>query len=367
MNILYYFKEKNVLMDQWQRAHIFDELARDGHRVTVFNPLNYGSTDEANDKFVRYIEKNVKEIDLIMTPHGSKDLYKTSHDRLKSLGLPSLLICFDNLVVPFAHKDVADCFDLVWLTSRETKYLFDRWGAKTIVQPYAANPHLLKPIEASEIRKVAFIGSPYGSRVNMIHRLLEGDVEMGLFFNRGQGGTSVTGKKRLPNVKVKDAINLMKFPIGRRIIHGAVKQKSLKMPSLNLERDNVQVQAPIGLEELGEAYARYALSLASTAARNTGVLKKPVNIVNLRSFEIPMSGGLQLCAYFDELAEYFEADKEIVFYHSDEELVEKAAFYLKPENDALRRKMKEAARRRAASDHTWAIRFNAVFERMGLK
>lgn len=367
MNILYYFREKNVLMDQWQRAHIFDELARDGHRVKVFNPLNYSSTDEANEKFVQYIEENVKKIDLVMTPHGSKDLYKTSHDRLKSLGVPSLLICFDNLVVPFAHKEVADCFDLVWLTSRETKYLFDRWGAKTIVQPYAANPHLLRPTEASEIRKVAFIGSPYGSRVNMIHTLLESGMPMGLFFNREQRGTSVAERKRLPNVKVKDAINLMKFPIGRSIIHGAVKQKNLKAPLLNLERDNVQVQAPIGLGELGEAYSRYALSLASTAARNTGVLKKPVHIVNLRSFEIPMSGGLQLCAYFDELAQYFEADKEIVFYDNDEELVEKAAFYLRPDSDTLRKKMKEAARRRAMNDHTWSIRFNAVFKRMGLK
>ena len=68
--------------------------------------------------------------------------------------------------------------------------------------------------------------------------------------------------------------------------------------------------------ELYKVYSKYSLALSSTAARNTGVLKHSLYIVNFRSFEIPMSGGLQICQYTDEMAEYFDDGKEIIFYRS---------------------------------------------------
>lgn len=366
MNILYYFKEKDVLMDKWQRAHIFDELERNGHSITVFNPLQYGSMDEANSILIKYIIKNKEKFDLFMTPHGSKDLFLITLEKIKSEGLATLLICFDNLIVPFAHRDIADKYDMVWLTSKETKYLFDKWGAKTIFLPYAANPYLLRPNNDKEILKIAFIGTPYGSRVNMINHIINNNIDLSIFFNSSKRSDSGENKI-LTNVKMNDAANLMKFPIGRKVIIGAIKQKFEGSPNLNITSENLEIKDPINLDQLGNLYSKYALSLSSTAARNTGVLKKPVNIVNLRSFEIPMSGGIQICAYFDELAEYFEEDKEILFYRNNDELIEKAEFYLRPENEKLRSEIKIAARKRSVDDHTWSLRFDKVFNVMGLR
>lgn len=366
MNILYFFKEKDVLMDKWQRAHIFDEMERNGHNITVFNPLHYQTIEEANYKLVSYLSTLNKKFDLFMTPHGSDDLYSLTLDKIKSIGLPTLLICFDNLIVPYTHYDIANKFDLVWLTSKETKYLFDKWGVNSIFLPYAANPYLLKPSIDREILKVAFIGTPYGSRVNMLNYLLKHGIELSLHFNPNKKH----GNKQqavITNVKLSDATNLMRFPIGRKVVLGAIKQKIQGSPELYLNSDKLDIKDSVGIEQLGGLYSNYALSLSSTAARNTGVLKKPVNIVNLRSFEIPMSGGIQICAHLDELSEYFEENKEILFYRSNEELVEKAEFYLRPDKEMLRSKIKEAARKRAVDNHTWSIRFNTIFKTMGLR
>ena len=350
-------------MYKWQRYHIFDELEKHGCNITIYNPLNYLSVDIANDNLTNHLNK--KNYDLFMTPLGSKDLYVDTLLRIKK-NIPTLLICFDNLIVPFKHKDIAKHFDLVWLTSRDTCKMFKLWGANIIINPYAANPYYFKPNYISEIERIAFIGTPYGSRVNMINLLLENNIDVSLYSNSKSKSNKKSYKRSIKG-NICTIYNLMGFNIGRRVLIGALKQKINRNKRIIKNSSNLKQMPPVGLEKLSKLYSNHALSLASTAARNTGVLKKPVNIVNLRSFEIPMSGGLQICSYCDELAEYFEEDKEIIFYRNNEELIDKARFYLKSENYKIRMKMKTAARRRAENDHTWFDRFKKVFDYFGIK
>ena len=65
--------------------------------------------------------------------------------------------------------------------------------------------------------------------------------------------------------------------------------------------------------------------------------------------------------YDEEIARYFEEDKEIVLYRSTEEMIDKAKFYLDDKNSQLVRNMKLAARKRAENEHTWTNRFNNIF------
>lgn len=364
MNILYYFKEKNTLMDQWQRFHIFDELEKHGCNITVYNPLNYATKYEANKELSVFIENS--KFDLFMTPHNHEDLFIDTLLKVKQKGIPTLLICFDNLIVPFQHKDIAKHFDLVWLTSRETEKMFRNWNAKVLINPYAANPYFFRPQYKEEIEKIAFIGTPYGSRINLINSITKNKIEM-VVHSKISGEQQLVLEKQSKREYIRPAYDLVRFGIGRKIIKGAMKQKFIGTDNLKIDTAYLERKPPAKLEELGALYSNYALSLASTTARNTGVLKNPVNIVNLRSFEIPMSGGLQICSYFDELAEYFEADKEIIFYKSEEEFIEKTKFYLRPEKVDLRMNMKKAARRRAENEHTWFCRFKKVFDYLGLE
>lgn len=364
MKILYFFKEDNTIMYQWQRHHIFSELLTHGIEIEVFNPLLFQTKETANSCLLSKIKKT--GYDLFMTPHNEEDLYIDTLKQIKCFGIPTLLICFDNLIIPFFHKKICSYFDLVWLTSRETEKYFHRWKATTITLPYAASPIGSVPPRGKEIERITFVGSPYGSRVNTINKLLEAEIDIDIYGNLQSGVDSNAASKKYLDM-LSSGVNLALFPIGRKIILGALKQKIVEHPCLRVEHPYFHVCGSAELDDLGKIYSTYALSLSSTSARNTGVLKKSVGIINLRSFEIPMSYGIQICPFFEELSEYFRDEEEIIFYHSAEELVDKVKFYLDANRAHKRAQIKNAAHKRAEAEHTWFCRFSKIFEQMGIE
>lgn len=364
MRILYYFKEQDTPMYQWQRIHILNELKYHDCKIHIFNPLNYKCIEDANENLLLHLSEN--KYDLFMTPHNQETLYVDTLELIKKKGIPTLLICFDNLLIPFYHKKIAPIFDLVWLTSMETAKIFEKWGVNYIFLPYAANPFYFKPDRNEELPSVGFIGTPYGSRTKRINAMIEKGIPVSLHANLPQnlGNVSKFNKVDL----IKDVITYSKFSIGRKVMLGNLASKVQKRNELHIENDNLTILPRADtFNDMYELFSKYALSLSTTDARSTGVLKNPVQVVNLRSFEIPMAGGLQICSYSNELAQYFEEDKEIIFYKNDYELEEKARFYLDEKNTRLRMEMKIAARIKAENEHTWFSRFKYIFDYFHLK
>jgi hypothetical protein len=112
-------------------------------------------------------------------------------------------------------------------------------------------------------------------------------------------------------------------------------------------------------------YSRSRISLGfSAVARVTKDGSPPIKQVRLRDFEAPMSGAFYLVERFDELAEFFEPGKEIVFFENEEDLVDESRFYLR--NARERRRIRDAGLRRAREEHTWQRRFESAFRAMGL-
>jgi len=371
VDILYFLSLENPVTAQWQKYHIVNELQMHDCYITIFTPIAGQSIKQTNERLIRYVKTH--RVDLFMTIHNEHLVYTETIQEIGQQGIPTLLICFDNLVIPYQHKNIASYFDLVWLTSRETEGMFRSWGANTIFQPYAANPQMWNPYFGDDVSRIVFLGSPYGSRVNMINHLLRHGIPVTLY--AGSSATRNGESKVNPIVRktLQDYIGMAKalfrdlqFSIGRRVVYGAILQKTIKRQRLLVDSLNLIREPSISPDRQGEVYSKYAMALSSTAARCTGVLKKPVDIVNLRSFEIPMSGGLQFCRYTDELAEYFENQKEIVFYESDDEMLELAQYYLGSEHTDLRLQIKKAARKRAEGEHTWYIRFRNIFNVLGI-
>ena len=124
---------------------------------------------------------------------------------------------------------------------------------------------------------------------------------------------------------------------------------------------------------LDEAGRQVADSIDGALAAQDGILASLLDIsrmesgqleVRLRDFEAPMCGAFYLVEHMRELADFFEEDKEMVFYRDARELVDKARFYLA--NDAPRERIALAGRRRALAEHTWQHRFRAAFRAAGL-
>jgi hypothetical protein len=363
MRILFIRKEANTQMNQWQRVHIFDQLTKNGCEIATFSPFDFETHDSANENLINLMK--TEQFDMIVCPYNEKIIYIDTIIFARTKGIATLLMCYDNLVVPYVHKKIAKYYDLVWLTSKETQPLFVEWGAHTIFLPYAANPDVFTPKYSKNENKCVFVGTPYGSRSGIINRLTNNAVEVDLFYDEIKGNPA----KWSPNIKelFKTIIEDSTSSIGRKIMYSALKTKLKRQNTLNLSSEYLSKHDSVDILELSSIYCNYSLSLSSTVARNTGILKKPVPIVNLRSFEIPMSGGVQFCLYNEELGNYFEEDREIIFYRSDDEMIEKARYYLNNKNSNTIINIKACARKRAENEHTWLHRYKKVFESLNLK
>lgn len=358
MTITYFFEQQESAMFQWQTSHIVDELAHHGIILDIVNPLKYGSLEAAHKALIHRI-KETKPV-MFLTCHNEELVPASLIRHIANLGIPTALICFDNLLIPFEHKNVCREYDIVWLTSFETEYLFKKWGAKTIFLPYAANPYAFSYKEQEEINRAVFIGTPYGSRANLINELTASNIPVTLY-----GKQSVSEGKHVLTKGLRATVwEDMQFDIGRKLLIAALKQRMSSAAVLN--QNAISLERKGFAEDMAKIYAGYALSISSTSARNTGVLKRPVDVINLRSFEIPMCGGIQFCKYNKELSNYFEDGKEIVFYRTHEEMIEKGRYFTSDKSLAQRKEMRIAARRRAENEHTWFQRFSKLFEVLGI-
>lgn len=357
-------------MFNWQRVHIIDELESHGVEVVTFNPLLFNNPSEANEVFIEKMKSD--RYDLVMSSVCyEKMIYPEILQTAKSLGIPSLCIRWDNLIVPFYDKKLSKMFDLVWLTSWETEYLYKKWGAKTIFLPYAANPNAFHFTPQEIVSKACFIGTPYGSRSLMINAITENGVKVDLYSGKNpdvqeQSEQTIDIKYDMPTPSWEETMfQRMTFKEGRKVMLGALVNKLVGSKNV-VRNENLQWYPSCSFEDMQLNYSKYALCLSSTSTNHTDALKNPLKVVNLRAFEIPMSGGLTLCKYNEELSNYFEEDKEIVFYRNDEELIDKAKFYTRKDNTSLVSLMKSKARHRAETEHTWWCRFVKVFDRLGI-
>jgi len=83
---------------------------------------------------------------------------------------------------------------------------------------------------------------------------------------------------------------------------------------------------------------------------------------NMRTFEVPVVGGIQLTTYSEEQAEFFEEDKEIFFFRDPEELVHKTRAILALSHEEAQKVRENARSRSLASGYSFADRAMTVFE-----
>lgn len=351
-------------MTEWQRVQIFDEMVHYDVHFEIFNPLSYQSYQLANEALIRRL-KTDKSIDLFMNCASSDMLFEETMRELKTIAVPKLLICFDNLHAPFMHKSIAQYFDKVWLTSKETEPLFKQWGCNTIFQPYAANPYLYVDRYNRPVDRVAFVGTPYGTRSTIINDLLSGNVPCDVYFKRQRGDDGVAHSAKPFLERLQSLTRMLRFPIGRKVLYSKIVAK-VYGTQLNSDNPFFYAKSSLSFEEMNSTYSNYGLSLNIIDLLTTAVLKKPIHKLHLRTFEIPMSAGLELVASNEELKSYF-TDDEMVFYSNSDEMVDKARFYLQSSNESLCRQMKIKARKHAEREHCWKCRFDVVFKSMNLK
>ena len=355
-------------MSSWQDYNFIHELKAyevEFIKVRVNNNL---SEEQALDELQSQIHEH--RPNLFMSSCDDNCLNESLLGVVAKNGLPSLLICFDNLSVPYKHKKCCKYFDLVWVTSKETEYLFERWGANTLFQPYAANPFVYRQHSGAEINSLCFIGSCYGVRKEKIEYLISNNLDIKLYGGNYDINVNTPFTNSLLSLSdsFSSVASLSKFSIGRRCLKAALLKSFFcreKAPSSDFQ-NLISRSNSLTFDEMSQCYSRHSLSLCVTELWNTYLLKRPIHKLHLRTFEVPMSGGLQISSRCNELSNYYEEDVEAIYYSSGEEMIDKCHFYLNDENALIRQKIKAAARARSLRDHTWKHRFDNAFKELSI-
>lgn len=241
MNYLFAFKESSHYMNNWQYAHIIDSLEKLGSKCHVV--LYKSSQDTFSfENEIKEIANNNK-IDIFFTAFNHKIIGIKILQTLRKLNVKTVLFCPDNLLFPYRHKKIAKYYDLVWLTSNETKYLFDRWKANSIFLPYAANPDIKKKTEKRKIiRKIVFVGNPYGSRANVINYLTSNKVPVVIYHTLNN--KEILGKKYFKThiKKIHTFYVLLKNSIGRKILLSRLLQNLTKKSKLDTKSQYLTIK-----------------------------------------------------------------------------------------------------------------------------
>jgi hypothetical protein len=255
-------------MSDWFENYFIGDLIEQGHSVKTIRVKKSDSINKIST-LLNYEIQKVK-FNYFFTVYNQKVL---SIDVLNQIRLSAKTILFlpDNLLAPFEHKKIAKNFDLVWITSKETDYLFKRWKAKTIFLPYAGKPsntEFESQIKSKIIRKVVFIGSPYGSRANAINNLISNNIPVDVY--NPKLNTKKTTQIEIPKFSV--VFNFLRFSIGRKVILARLLQYFSRMSSLDTNNKNLTIYNGLSLEDLEKTYQKYALCLSFVHARNTVIL-----------------------------------------------------------------------------------------------
>lgn len=84
---------------------------------------------------------------------------------------------------------------------------------------------------------------------------------------------------------------------------------------------------------------------------------------SMKTFEIPACGGFMLTNWTKEQAEFFEDDKDCVFFHTQEEMLDRAKYYIS--HDAQRRRIAEAGHA-AVQPHSYVVRARQILDEISV-
>jgi len=365
-------------MHEWQKYHFIDELQRRGYSVTsVSAKFRNGVLDE--EKILESIKNGIKnrKYDNMLFFCTTGDRYITTDilEELRGMDIPLVRLACDDLSVPFMSKKTAKFYDIYWTTVEDNIDILESYGANVVCMPFAANPLIFKPKKVQHDNSVGFIGTPYGARMRYLNALDRGGVKVVQY-----GGASYTENsnsiRKKGGVKVgldsffetlKYISESAKFSSGRAILISAIIKRIKSIEGKPLVSPNIIKKPGPSFYEFSTIVSSMGLSIGSTELSNTFLLNRPLHNIRLREFEVAMSGGVHIAPRSNLLCEYFDEDKEMLMFSSEEELVDKARYYLDDRRMSSRGKLSENARIRSLKSHTWECRFNTLFEELSLK
>ncbi len=380
MIIVHFCPNDGGPMYEWHWAHYLDELESAGVRIVDCNPNRIlkkagspGENAEVLKDLVISLKKKLRGNDSVLffgAQARDDNLDPSVIELMKGMGIACANICVDGFFEHIHIKEIGKYFDLNWVTHYNALTI-SKYGCRVLYMPMAANPKFFSPRSNHKEKAIAFVGSNYGVRSWYLSALEEAGLKIKV---RGKGWVKKAGdneniikNKNSVNERAKLFLKLFSFYWGRKIVLSGIKKRILNNRYRSKYLSNADVGKELSLSEMVDFYSSCIMSLGIAESHNTFVLKRPLYQYKLRDFECPMIGCAHLVRRCKELEESFEDGKEILFYDSMEECIDKAKFYLNDNREAELLKIGSHARARSEEEHSWSKRFEKLCKAIGIK
>lgn len=291
-------------------------------------------------------------LDLVVAYVWSVHLLPQAIQQVSALGIPTVLFYCNAAHQFHLVEKIAPFFDACMVPEQQALAKYRAVGAHPVHIQMAADPEMYHPYETPRQYDVTFVGQRYLNRQDLVAYLAWHGTDIRVW---GPGWRELTDFVNAlpPRRQMRRRIGDAKRSLQRLL---RLEPKTLPPPYNRfggILTDDAMARLP--------SQSHISLNISEVRDELTGEIKRHIR---LRDFEIPMSGGLMMTGYQEELNLYYEVGKEIVCYDTPEELLEKCRYYLK--HDSAAEAIRQAGYQRARRDHTWANRFQQLFDHMGL-
>lgn len=293
--------------------------------------------------------------------------------RIGEMGIRTANVTWDDTLMSHRVKKIAPAFDIYWVADPQAIGTMRKYGANILDQPTAANPRFFHPCEVPETLEISFCGQRYGSRVYYIEYLFANNVPVeiyGVGWKSAEQGGNPGGQQR--KLDLMPAVRHLASSVTHQ--HGRTWARATLLRRLKKHRTTPAVQTaidrhahpPLPFEEMVRLFSSSKITLGFNELGHTHLLKEPLVVARTRDYEALSSGACHLMYRTPDMQKYFEEDRDVIFYSSADELVDKARYYLDPSRDKQRAIIRQNARERILSGHTWTHRFNRLFRELDL-
>ena len=337
--------------DGWRAMQRQDAKAREVFSQEMLNTFRREHAKKAFDLFFGYLMEGMVVPEVI--------------DDIRRSGALTCNFSCNNAHQFSLVEKIAQHFDICLHSEKDVSAKFLDVGASPIWFPMAANPKYYRPYDVPRVIDVAFVGLCYARRPYYIWHLLEHGVDVKLW---GPGWSLKPDKLILRKIvrwarRNKLALNSMIAwsPEERHCLSG--KLCDIDILDRLRKAYGTNLGNPLSDTEMICKYSEAKISLGFLEVlEEHSAAGRVKQHIHLREFEAPMCGALYFTGWCEEIAEFYEPDKEIVVYRNEHELLDKVQYYLSHPIEG--EKIREAGRNRALKEHTYTKRFENLFKEL---
>jgi len=349
-----------------------------------FTPEEVEVRARGTDKILSEVREAHKRrpVDLFLCYFYNSHFDPAGFEDLRSLGIPSVNF-YCNSIYQFSNvAAIAARADFSWHAERDARPRYLAVGGKPIWVQMGADPQVYCPVSGvMRADKICFIGQRYADRSDWMAALIRASLPVDIYGPGWGAATEVHEIERpepdrylgrehpVPGSRASYMALLRSIVLRHGLLRGGIRayrqlchrRKTRRLQPLF----SPYAKGAVPFQKIARIFSSYELILNFSNVWADGLPGSAlIPHVRLRDFEAPMCRTCYLTGHTDEITGFYEVGQEIDTYHTREELVDKARFYLA--HPDLAERMRERGHRRALRDHTWECRFRELFLKIGL-